>query len=107
MAATANDTTNMQTNEINAEMIDYMTTHGKVSAKELSELVGITVSSIRYRLFQLMGCGIVIQEKTRNHRVWFFVAEKEKEAASRANSKNGNTMIQNRRIDNVNFNARQ
>jgi predicted HTH transcriptional regulator len=97
----------MQTNEINAEMIDYMTTNGKVSAKELSELVGITVSSIRYRLFQLMGRGIVSQEKTRNYRVWFFVVEKEKEAASRANSKNGNTTIQNRRIDNVNSHARQ
>jgi len=65
--------TNIQTDEINAEMIDYMTTHEKVSAKELSELVGITISSVRYRLFQLMGCGIVGQEKMRNYRVWFFL----------------------------------
>jgi|GEM_PF-1571232 hypothetical protein len=77
MAATANDTTNIQTDEINTEMIDYMTAHGKVSARELSELVGITISSIRYRLFQLMGCGVVGQEKTRNYRVWFYVTEKE------------------------------
>jgi predicted transcriptional regulator len=75
VAATANDMTNIQTDEINAEMIDYMTTHGKVSAKELAELVGITVSSVRYRLFQLIGCGIVGQEKTRNYRVWFFLED--------------------------------
>jgi len=73
VAATANDMTNIQTDEINAEMIDYMTTHEKVSAKELSELVEITISSVRYRLFQLMGCGIVGQEKMRNYRVWFFL----------------------------------
>lgn len=73
MAATANDVTNIQTDEINAEMIDYMTTHEKVSAKELLELAGITISSVRYWLFQLMGCGIVGQEKTRNYRVWFFL----------------------------------
>ena len=78
MAATANDTTNIQTDEINAEMIDYMAAHEKVSAKELSELVGITVSSIRYRLFQLIGCGIVGYEKTRNYRVWFFLEEEAK-----------------------------
>jgi predicted transcriptional regulator len=87
MTITTNGTTNVQTDEINAEMIDYMTSHGKVSAKELSELVGITISSIRYRLFQLMGCGIVGQEKTRNYRVWFYVIEKE--AASCANKMNG------------------
>jgi transcription initiation factor IIE alpha subunit len=68
----AKDAIKFQIDQIDFEMIDYMTAHGKTKAGELSELVGITVPSIRYRLFQLMVKGIVGQEKTRNHRVWFF-----------------------------------
>lgn len=66
-----------QIDVIDSEMIDYMARHGKVKAGELAELVGITVSSIRVRLFQLMALGVVSQEKTRNHHVFFFVTEKE------------------------------
>ncbi|MGA7077015.1 MAG: winged helix-turn-helix domain-containing protein [Halobacteriota archaeon] len=91
--------------DINREMVDYMERHGKTKAGELSELVGISISSIRYRLFQLMAHGVVDQERTRDRQVWFYVTEKE--AASRANSKDGHTTIQNRRIDNVNVNSGQ
>jgi transcription initiation factor IIE alpha subunit len=64
-----------QLDEINSEMVHYMIKRGKVKAGELSELIGITVPSIRARLFQLMANGIVSQEKTRDHQVWFFVKE--------------------------------
>lgn len=50
---------------------------GKVKAKELADLVGISVPSIRVRLFQLMAMGLVGQEKTRDHHVWFFVKASE------------------------------
>jgi predicted transcriptional regulator len=63
----------LQIDEIDSEMIDYMMKNGKVNAGELAELVGITVPSIRYRLFQLMAYGLVSQEKTRDRHVWFFV----------------------------------
>jgi predicted ArsR family transcriptional regulator len=66
----------LQTDEIDSEMIDYMARHGKVKAAELAELVGISVPSIRVRLFQLMAHGLVSQERTRDHHVWFFVTEK-------------------------------
>jgi transcription initiation factor IIE alpha subunit len=62
-----------QLDEINIEMIDYMIKHRKARAGELAELIGITVPSIRARLFQLMASGIVCQEKTRDHHVWFFL----------------------------------
>ncbi len=65
-----------QMDVIDAEMIDYMTKCGKVKAKELAELVGIGIPSIRVRLFRLMAMGLVRQEKTRNHHVWFFLREK-------------------------------
>ena len=65
-----------QIDKIDSEMIDYMATHGKVKAAELSELVGITIPSIRYRLFHLMALGLVSQEKTRDHHVWFLFMEK-------------------------------
>jgi transcription initiation factor IIE alpha subunit len=61
--------------EINSEMVDYMSRHGKVKAGELAALVGITVPSIRVRLFHLMALGIISQEKTRDHHVWFFLKE--------------------------------
>ena len=63
--------------EINSELIDYITKHRKVKAGELATLVGLTIPSIRYRLFQLMAKGIIGQEKTRNHQVWFFIKEEE------------------------------
>jgi predicted HTH transcriptional regulator len=66
----------MQTDKINSEMIRYMAKNGRTRAGELAELIGITVPSIRYRLFQLMACGILYCEKTRDHEVWFFVKEK-------------------------------
>ena len=88
MAATAAKyTTKFQVDKIDSEMIDYMTTHRKAKAGELADLVGITVPSIRYRLFQLMLKGLVGQEKTRDRQVWFFVTEKE--AASCGNKMNG------------------
>ena len=43
--------------DINREMMGYMERHGKTKAGELSELVGISIPSIRYRLFQLMAHG--------------------------------------------------
>jgi len=61
-----------QIDVIDSEMIDYMTKSGKVKAKELAELVGIGVPSTRLRLFKLMSIGIVGQEKTRNHQVWYY-----------------------------------
>jgi hypothetical protein len=63
--------------QIDSEMVDYMAKRGKVKAGELAELVGITIPSIRLRLFQLMAKGFVSQKKTRDHQVWFFVTEKE------------------------------
>jgi predicted ArsR family transcriptional regulator len=72
--------------ETNRQLLTYLGTHSPASAGELAALVGLTIPSIRYRLFQLMAKGIVGQEKTRN-RVWFFVTEKE--AASCANKMNG------------------
>ncbi len=63
--------------EIDSEIIDYIATHGKARARELSEVVGITVPSIRYRIFQLMAKGIVGQEKSRNHQVWWYLREDE------------------------------
>ncbi len=62
--------------ETNRQLLTYLGTHSPASAGELAALVGLTIPSIRYRLFQLMAKGIVGQEKTRN-RVWFFVTEKE------------------------------
>jgi transcription initiation factor IIE alpha subunit len=70
-----------QVDKIDSEMINYMTAHGKAKAGELAELVGITVPSIRYRLFQLMLKNLVGQEKTRDRQVWFFVTEKEAAAS--------------------------
>jgi len=65
----------MEINGIDSEIIDYMARCGKVTAGELAALVGITVPSVRVRLFQLMAQGLVSQEKTRNHKVWFFLNE--------------------------------
>jgi predicted ArsR family transcriptional regulator len=65
----------MSIDEINSEILGYMKKSGKVKAKELAEFVGIGVPSIRVRLFQLMAMGLVKQEKTRDHQVWFFVKE--------------------------------
>jgi predicted ArsR family transcriptional regulator len=63
----------MGIDEINSEIIGYMKKSGKVKARELAEFVGIGVPSIRVRLFQLMAMGLVEQEKTRDHQVWFFL----------------------------------
>jgi len=61
---------------INSELLEHMANRGKASAGELAAVVGITVPSIRVRLFQLMAMGLVRQEKTRDYEVWFFVKEK-------------------------------
>jgi predicted ArsR family transcriptional regulator len=61
--------------EINSELLEHMANRGKASAGELATVVGITVPSVRVRLFQLMAMGLVRQEKTRDHHVWFFVKE--------------------------------
>jgi len=53
-----------------------MAKNGRTRAGELAEVIGITVPSIRYRLFHLMALGLVSQEKTRDHHVWFFFKEK-------------------------------
>lgn len=71
--------------EIDTEMVDYMATREKVKARELSELVGISVPSIRVRLFRLMAIGVVGQERTRDHHTWFFLYEK---GAKRDDSRN-------------------
>ena len=76
-----------QLDEINIEMIDYMARRGKARAGELAELIGITVPSIRTRLCQLMALGIVYQEKTRDHQVWFFVNEEWRAASVQTRSK--------------------
>jgi len=70
-----------QIDEIDSEMIDYMAKNGKAKAGELAALIGISVPSIRYRLFQLMAYGLVSQEKTRDHHVWFFVNNETKKEA--------------------------
>jgi len=64
--------TGLDIGAIQWELIYHIDKRGKVKAAELAELVGLTIPSIRYRLFQLMAKGIVGQKKTRNHRVWFF-----------------------------------
>ena len=61
-----------QLDKIDAEIVSYMAKHGKANAGELAQLVGITVPSICYRIFQLMVKGLVSMEKTRDHHVWFF-----------------------------------
>ena len=66
--------------EIDTEMINYMRKHGKAKAGELADLVGISVPSIRVRLFQLMALGVVSKEKTRDHNVWFYLKERKVEA---------------------------
>ena len=66
---------------IDSEIIDYIAKHGKATAKELANLVGITVPSIRYHAFQLMANGILDQEKSRNHQVWWFLLENENASA--------------------------
>lgn len=68
-----------QTSDINSEIIGYLGTHGKANAGELASFVGITVPSIRYRIFQLMAKGIVGQERARDHRVWWFLQKNEKD----------------------------
>jgi predicted ArsR family transcriptional regulator len=62
--------------ETNKQLLMYLGARSQASAGELAALVGLTIPSIRYRLFQLMAVGLVGQEKTRDHRVWFFVTEK-------------------------------
>jgi transcription initiation factor IIE alpha subunit len=72
-------TATLPIDQIDSEIIAYIATHGKANAGELAELVGITVPSIRYRIFQLMAKGIVGQEKARDHRVWWFLRADEKD----------------------------
>ncbi len=87
---------------VNQEMLGYMKEHGRAAAPELAKFTGISIPSVRMRLYRLMAEGIVGEQKTRNHRAWFFLAtEKEKKAASRSNSRDDNTAIQERRIDNA------
>ncbi|MFZ1021973.1 MAG: winged helix-turn-helix domain-containing protein [Halobacteriota archaeon] len=62
--------------QTNRKLVAYLGAHGHASAGELAALVGLTIPSIRYRLFQLMAKGIVGQEKLRNHRVWWFLQKK-------------------------------
>lgn len=75
--------TNDPDRQIDSEIIDYIATHGKARAGELSEVIGITVPSIRYRIFRLMSLGIVGQEKSRNHQTWWFLLENEKSGFER------------------------
>ena len=86
----------LQNDKIDSEMIDYMAKHGKVKAGELADLIGIGVSSIRVRLFQLMAQGLVNKEKAIDHQVWFFVTEKEAESSGNSidgTSRNGTQYI--------------
>jgi predicted ArsR family transcriptional regulator len=62
--------------ETDRKLLAYLGTRRHAGAKELAELVGLTIPSIRYRLFQLMAIGLVGQEKTTDHRVWFFVQKR-------------------------------
>jgi predicted transcriptional regulator len=62
--------------ETNRKLLAYLGACHHAGAKELAELVGLTIPSIRYRLFQLMAIGLVGQEQTTDHRVWFFVTKK-------------------------------
>jgi hypothetical protein len=73
----------LQTDDINSEIIGYIDKHRKANAGELAAFVGITVPSIRYRIFQLMAKGIVGQEKARDHRVWWFLQKNEKDEFER------------------------
>ena len=65
--------------EINAAMLAHLKKQGRAGAVELAALTGITVSSARYHLCQLMGAGIVRREKIGNHRVWFFLNQEGRE----------------------------
>lgn len=58
-------------------MTQYMGKRQKVRARELAELVGISIPSVRVHLLKLMAMGFVEQEKTRNHQVWFFLKDGE------------------------------
>jgi len=62
-------------NEIESEIIDYIAKNGKATAKELAERVGVSIPSIRYHVFQLMAKQIVGQERSRKHRVWWFLQD--------------------------------
>ncbi|MGZ4929322.1 MAG: winged helix-turn-helix domain-containing protein [Halobacteriota archaeon] len=62
--------------ETNKKLLAYLDANRYASAGELAELVGLTIPSVRYRIFQLMAAGLVRQKKTADHRVWFFVTEK-------------------------------
>jgi predicted HTH transcriptional regulator len=77
MSSTTADTI-AELDKHDSAMCAYMAVHGKATTRALAELVGITVPSIRYRMFRLMAKGIVAQEKTRNHQVWWFLREDEK-----------------------------
>jgi predicted ArsR family transcriptional regulator len=70
--------------ETNKKLVAYLGVRNHASARELAGLVGLTIPSIRYRLFQLMAKGIVGQEKARNHRVWWFLQDNETRAAHQA-----------------------
>ena len=72
-----------QLDEIDSEMIDYVVKRGKARAGELAELTGMTVPSIRTRLFQLMASGLVCREKTRDHQVLFSIKGSAKGARGR------------------------
>jgi predicted ArsR family transcriptional regulator len=53
----------------------YIAAHGQAKTQPLAELLGISIPSVRYRLFRLMAKGIVCQEKSRNHQVRWFLQD--------------------------------
>jgi predicted ArsR family transcriptional regulator len=72
--------------EKDAKLVAYLSARHRAGAKELATLVGLTIPSIRYRLFHLMATGFVGQEKTPDHRVWFFIANKRDTTTSSQNA---------------------
>ena len=69
--------------ETNRKLVTYLGARSRAGAGELAVLVGLTIPSIRYRLFQLMAKGIVGQEKARDHRVWWFLQPNEKDEVAK------------------------
>lgn len=49
--------------ETDRKLFAYLGKRHHAGAKELAALVGITIPSVRYRLFRLMSQGLISQEK--------------------------------------------
>jgi Mn-dependent DtxR family transcriptional regulator len=83
-------TTSQQTAELDkrdSAIHDYIAAHGKAKTQPLAELLGISIPSVRYRLFRLMAKGIVGMVKGENHQVWWFLRLNEPAESQRGKKK--------------------